>query len=118
MGLRPGKRKRRGGGAGSRGWRRSHKASGTRSFMAGSLETVEGAPIHKGAECMPFTHSFRTLLGINPKIKPVELMSPRFIKELEQNKSPKAKASEMEHAIRKHCKVHLDEDPVLYQKLS
>lgn len=57
-------------------------------------------------------------LGINPKIKPVELMSPRFIKELEQNKSAKAKASEMEHAIRKHCKVHLDEDPVLYQKLS
>ena len=57
-------------------------------------------------------------LGINPKIKPVELMSPRFIKELEKNKSPKAKASEMEHAIRKHCKVHFDEDPVLYQKLS
>ncbi len=57
-------------------------------------------------------------LGINPKIKPVELMSPRFIKELEQNKSAKAKASEMEHAIRKHCKVHIDEDPVLYQKLS
>jgi len=24
----------------------------------------------------------------------------------------------MEHAIRKHCKVHLAEDPVLYQKLS
>ena len=24
----------------------------------------------------------------------------------------------MEHAIRKHCKVHFDEDPVLYQKLS
>jgi type I restriction enzyme R subunit len=57
-------------------------------------------------------------LGINPKIKPVELMSPRFIKELEQNKSAKAKASEMEHAIRKHCKVHIDEDPVLFQKLS
>ena len=57
-------------------------------------------------------------LGINPKIKPVELFSPQFIKELEQNKSAKAKASEMEHAIRKHCKIHLDEDPVLYQKLS
>lgn len=57
-------------------------------------------------------------LGINPKIKPVELMSPTFIKELEKNQSPKAKASEMEHAIRKHCKVHLDEDPVLYQALS
>ena len=24
----------------------------------------------------------------------------------------------MEHAIRKHCKVHFDEDPVLYQRLS
>ena len=57
-------------------------------------------------------------LGINPKIKPVELMSPRFIQELEKNQSPKAKASEMEHAIRKHCKVHFDEDPVLFQKLS
>lgn len=57
-------------------------------------------------------------LGINPKIKPVELMSPEFIQELEKNKTPKAKASEMEHAIRKHCKVHLEEDPVLYQKLS
>ncbi len=57
-------------------------------------------------------------LGINPKIKPVELMSPQFIQELEQNRSPKAKASEMEHAIRKHCKVHLDEDPVLYKTLS
>jgi type I restriction enzyme R subunit len=57
-------------------------------------------------------------LGINPKIKPVELMSPKFIQELEKNRSPKAKASEMEHAIRKHCKVHFDEDPVLYSKLS
>jgi type I restriction enzyme R subunit len=57
-------------------------------------------------------------LGIDPKIEPVELMSPRFIKELEKNQSAKAKASEMEHAIRKHCKVHLDEDPALYQKLS
>jgi len=57
-------------------------------------------------------------LGINPKIPPVELMSDTFIKELEKNSSSKAKASEMEHAIRKHCKVHWDEDPALYSKLS
>ena len=37
---------------------------------------------------------------------------------MDKHQSPKAKASEMEHAIRKHCKVHFDEDPVLYQKLS
>ncbi|QDU94104.1 type I restriction enzyme endonuclease domain-containing protein [Lignipirellula cremea] len=57
-------------------------------------------------------------LGINPKIAPVELFSPRFIQELEKNQSPKAKASEMEHAIRKHCKVKFDEDPAFYAKLS
>lgn len=48
----------------------------------------------------------------------MELLSPKFIQELEKHESPKAKASEMEHAIRKHCKVHLDEDPVLYKTLS
>ena len=37
---------------------------------------------------------------------------------MEKNKSSKSKASEMEHAIRKHCKIHMDEDPVLYERLS
>ena len=31
---------------------------------------------------------------------------------------PEAKASEMEHAIRKHCTVHFDEDPAFYRRLS
>jgi type I restriction enzyme R subunit len=57
-------------------------------------------------------------LGINPKIPPVELLSPNFVQQLDKNTSPQAKASEMEHAIRKHCKVHFDEDPVLYESLS
>ncbi len=57
-------------------------------------------------------------LGINPKIPPVELLSPNFIQQVEQNKTSKAKASEMEHAIRKHCKVHFPEDPALYTCLS
>ena len=55
-------------------------------------------------------------VGINSKIKPVELFSLRFITELQENKTSKVKASEMKHAIRKHCKVHLDEDPVLYER--
>ena len=71
-----------------------------------------------GEKVRRLIHEHLISLGINPKIKPVELMSPEFIRELEQNRSPKAKASEMEHAIRKHCKVHLDEDPVLYKTLS
>lgn len=57
-------------------------------------------------------------LGINPKIPPVELLSSRFIQELDKNRSAKAKASEMEHAIRKHCKIKFEEDPAFYQKLS
>jgi type I restriction enzyme R subunit len=47
-----------------------------------------------------------------------ELLSPKFVKEVEKSQSPKAKASEMEHAIRKHCKVHFEQDPALYTKLS
>jgi type I restriction enzyme R subunit len=57
-------------------------------------------------------------LGINPKIPPIELLSPNFLTAVEKNQSSKAKASEMEHAIRKHCKVHFSEDPALYAKLS
>ncbi len=57
-------------------------------------------------------------LGIDPKIPPVELLSPRFIEQVESHVSDKAKASEMEHAIRKHCKIHFEEDPAFYAKLS
>ena len=57
-------------------------------------------------------------LGINPKIPPTELFSEHFIKELDKNKTSKSKASEMEHAIRKHCKVHLAEDPAFFKTIS
>lgn len=57
-------------------------------------------------------------LGINPKIPPTELFSEHFIKDLDKNKSTKSKASEMEHAIRKHCKVHLAEDPAFFKTIS
>lgn len=59
-------------------------------------------------------------LGINPKIPPVELLSPDFMAQVHRHAggSAEAKASEMEHAIRKHCTVHMDEDPSFYKKLS
>jgi type I restriction enzyme R subunit len=59
-------------------------------------------------------------LGINPKIPPVELLSDEFLAHVQQHSQgdPEAKASEMEHAIRKHCTVHFDEDPAFYAKLS
>lgn len=59
-------------------------------------------------------------LGINPKVPPIELLSENFIEELNQHagENAEAKASEMEHAIRKHCTVHHDEDPAFYKNLS
>lgn len=59
-------------------------------------------------------------LGINPKIPPIELLSDDFITNVQKHSQGdlEAKASEMEHAIRKHCTVHSDEDPAFYKKLS
>ena len=59
-------------------------------------------------------------LGINPKIPPVELLSDDFLAHVYKHSKgdAEAKASEMEHAIRKHCTVHFDEDPAFYKRLS
>jgi type I restriction enzyme, R subunit len=59
-------------------------------------------------------------LGINPKIPPIELLSSEFMANVRKHAGgdPEAKASEMEHAIRKHCTVHFDEDPFFYKRLS
>ena len=59
-------------------------------------------------------------LGINPKVEPVELLADDFLEKLAAHagKNSEAKASEMEHAIRKHCTVHHNEDPAFYKKLS
>ena len=59
-------------------------------------------------------------LGINPKVEPVELLAPDFMEKLAAHagRNSAAKASEMEHAIRKHCTVHHDEDPAFFKSLS
>lgn len=59
-------------------------------------------------------------LGINPTVAPIELLAEDFIEKLNKHAAgnAQAKASEMEHAIRKHCTVHHDEDPAFYKSLS
>lgn len=57
-------------------------------------------------------------LGIDPKIPPITITDAQFAEHVEQQVSPRAKASEMEHALRHHIRKHLDEDPVHYRKLS
>lgn len=57
-------------------------------------------------------------LGINMKVPPVELMSAAFPDQVKKGKSSKAKASEMEHSLRKHITVHMEEDPAWFGSLS
>ncbi len=59
-------------------------------------------------------------LGINPKIPPIELLSAEFVDQVRKHAGgdAEAKASEMEHALRKHYTVHFDEDPAFYKRLS
>ena len=73
-----------------------------------------------GAKVRDLINQHLVELGINPRIPPTELLSPDFLANVRRhwNNDPEAKASEMEHAIRKHCTVHLDEDPAFHRRLS
>lgn len=56
-------------------------------------------------------------LGIDTKVQQVSILSDEFKAKVDYlNKTPKSKASEMEHAIRWHIKVNLDKDPTLYNR--
>ena len=57
-------------------------------------------------------------LGVDQKIPPVSITAPDFRFKVGANRSKRAQASEMEHAIRYHIRVHFDEDPAHYAKLS
>jgi type I restriction enzyme R subunit len=72
-----------------------------------------------GAKVRKLIDKYLESQGINPKIPPVKLLSDDFPKAVDaQNKSNRAKASEMEHAIRWHIKVNMDKDPALYAAFS
>nr|WP_298249666.1 type I restriction endonuclease subunit R [uncultured Halomonas sp.] len=57
-------------------------------------------------------------LGIDPRIPPVQLTDAEFDDHIGRQVGDRAKASEMEHAVRSHVRKHLDEDPVKYGQLS
>ena len=73
-----------------------------------------------GAKVKALINEHLISLGINPKVPPIELLSEDFLEKLaiHSGGNTEAKASEMEHAIRKHCTVHHDEDPAFYKRLS
>ena len=56
--------------------------------------------------------------GVDPKIPPVDLLAVDYKEKLNQHKSSRSKASEIEHAIKHHIKINLEDDPEYYKKLS
>jgi type I restriction enzyme R subunit len=56
--------------------------------------------------------------GVDSKIAPIDLLAPNFREHVSAIKTPKAKASEIEHAIKAHISVKIDDDPAYYKKLS
>lgn len=71
-----------------------------------------------GAKVRKLINDHVISLGIDPKIPPIRLTDAEFDAHVARSANDRAKASEMEHAIRSHIRKHTDEDPVLYRKLS
>jgi type I restriction enzyme R subunit len=55
--------------------------------------------------------------GVSILVKEVNLFSPDFEERLNAHKSPEARASEMEHAIRHEIHTRIEEDPAFYTSL-
>lgn len=79
-----------------------------------SLYTIAGA----GAKVRELIDEHIYSTGVKPRIAPVELLATDFKEHVDSIKSPKAKASEIEHAIRHHITVNIEQDPEYYKKLS
>lgn len=58
------------------------------------------------------------VLDLSQKIAPIRITDPAFQAQLAGLSSDRAKASEMEHALRHHIRERSDEDPAYYGRLS
>ncbi|MYJ60448.1 MAG: type I restriction endonuclease subunit R [Synechococcus sp. SB0672_bin_6] len=56
--------------------------------------------------------------GVDPQVPPTKLFDVEFEQVLAAHTNDRARASEVEHAIKAHIKVKLDEDPEYYQSLA
>jgi type I restriction enzyme R subunit len=56
--------------------------------------------------------------GIDPKVPPLAVTAPNFLAQVARQPTLRGQAGEMEHALRHHIQLRLDEDPVRYRKLS
>lgn len=56
-------------------------------------------------------------MGVDPKIPPTPIFDEKFELKIKE-KTPKAKAEELKHAITDYIEKHVDEDPELYARFS
>ncbi|MGG0201607.1 type I restriction endonuclease subunit R [Bacillus anthracis] len=56
-------------------------------------------------------------VGISVVHEPIDILSNRFEKQIDETKTPEGKAAEMEHAIRHEIRVKMEENPVYYTSL-
>jgi type I restriction enzyme, R subunit len=70
-----------------------------------------------GEKVKAIIEQYVTSSGIKQLVKPVSIFSDKFDEHLGSLKSPEAKASEMEHAIRHEITVQLNENPAFFLSL-
>lgn len=83
-------------------------------YRDGTLNMVDA-----GQKIRKIIDEFVLANGINPLIAPISIMDVEgFRQAVAAAVSPRAKASEMEEALRYHITKHTPEDPVYYRRLS
>jgi len=71
-----------------------------------------------GAKVRELIDEHMTAVGVNAMLPPVAITDPEYAAKVARLDGPRARASEMEHAIRHHISVHVGEDPTRYRRLS
>ncbi|MGG1137879.1 type I restriction endonuclease subunit R [Bacillus mycoides] len=85
---------------------------------AKSRYRVDGMDISDcGEKVKQLIEEHLTAVGIDVVHEPIDILSNRFEKQINETKTPEGKAAEMEHAIRHEIRVKLEENPVYYTSL-
>lgn len=82
-------------------------------FRDGRL-SMKGIP----AKLRAITDAFLESRGIETKVDPISILDDDFEKQVKKRDRTKTKAAEIEHAIRHHLEVELDDDPALQASFS
>ena len=84
------------------------QALAAKHFRDGRM-SMKGIP----AKLRTITDAFLVSQGIDVKVEPISIMDDDFQKDVEKHSRNKTKAAAIEHAIRHHLEVELDDDPQL-----